>query len=101
MKCRIKSRVNNAEPGKQFENRYSVKFEEHYRFDNNFIRVEINPDAAIPENQTFEDYLNYSLERSITEIGAKVLIIDNLTYLKNEIRTILYNAHLYCLSSKS
>jgi RecA-family ATPase len=69
---------------KQFENRYSKKFEQHYNFDNNFIRVEINPDATIPEAQTFEDYLNHSLERSINETGAKVLIIDNLTYLKNE-----------------
>lgn len=69
---------------KQFENRYSIKFEQHYSFDNNFIRVEINPDAVIPEAQTFEDYLNHSLERSITETGAKILIIDNLTYLKNE-----------------
>jgi RecA-family ATPase len=69
---------------KQFENRYSIKFEQHYSFDNNFIRVEINPDATIPENQTLEDYLNHSLERSITETGAKVLIIDNLTYLRNE-----------------
>jgi RecA-family ATPase len=69
---------------KQFENRYSLKFEQHYNFDDNFIRVEINPDATIPEMQTFEDYLNHSLEQSITETGAKVLIIDNLTYLKNE-----------------
>lgn len=69
---------------KQFENRYSIKFEQHYSFDINFIRVEINPDAIIPEGQTFEDYLNHSLERSILETGAKVLIIDNLTYLKNE-----------------
>jgi len=69
---------------KQFENRYSINFEQHYSFDRNFIRVEINPDAAIPDSQTFEDYLNYSLERSIIETGAKVLIIDNLTYLKNE-----------------
>jgi RecA-family ATPase len=69
---------------KQFENRYSIKFEQHYCFDNNFIRVEINPDATIPETQSFEDYLNHSLERSINETGAKVLIIDNLTYLKNE-----------------
>lgn len=69
---------------KQFENRYSINFEQHYDFDDNFIRVEINPDAVIPEAQTFEDYLNYSLERSITETSAKVLIIDNLTYLKNE-----------------
>ncbi len=69
---------------KQFENRYSIKFEQHYNFDYNFIRVEINPDVTMPEAQTFEDYLNHSLERSITETGAKVLIIDNLTYLKNE-----------------
>ena len=38
----------------------------------------------MPENQVYEDFLNYSLERSISETGAKVLIIDNLTYLKNE-----------------
>jgi RecA-family ATPase len=69
---------------KQFENRYSIQFDQHYSFDNNFIRVEINPNAAIPEGQTFEDYLNHSLERSIAETGARVLIIDNLTYLKNE-----------------
>jgi hypothetical protein len=69
---------------KQFENRYSINFEKHYSWDKNFERAEINPDAPIPDNQSFEDYLNYSLERSITETGAKVLIIDNLTYLKNE-----------------
>jgi RecA-family ATPase len=69
---------------KQFENRYSLNFESHYIFDDNFIRVEINPDATIPESLGFEDFLNHSLERSIIETGAKVLIIDNLTYLKNE-----------------
>jgi archaellum biogenesis ATPase FlaH len=69
---------------KQFENRYSIKFEQHYNWDNNFLRVEINPDAPIPDAQTFEDFLNDSLERSIKDTGAKVLIIDNLTYLKNE-----------------
>jgi hypothetical protein len=69
---------------KQFENRYSINFEQHYNFDNNFIRVEINPDAFAPNGISNEDYLNHSLERSITETGAKVLIIDNLTYLKNE-----------------
>lgn len=70
---------------KQFEARYSVNFDEHYCFDENFYRAEINPDAAYPEKfATFEDYLNYSLERAIVEKGVKVLIIDNLTYLKNE-----------------
>ena len=69
---------------KQFENRYSIKFEDHYSFDDNFIRVEIDPDAEIPDGISFEDFLNTSLDRSIRETGAKVLIIDNLTYLKNE-----------------
>lgn len=69
---------------KQFENRYSIDFKQHYHWDDNFIRVEINSDAEIPENRSFEDYLNESLERSIIETSAKVLIIDNLTYLKNE-----------------
>jgi len=75
---------------KQFEIRYCIKneaeklLEQHYSFDENFKRLEINPDAEIPENQSFEDYLNQSLEQSITETGAKILIIDNLTYLKNE-----------------
>jgi RecA-family ATPase len=69
---------------KQFENRYSEKFENHYQWNENFIRVEIDPDAEIPEHKTFEDFLNESLERTIKETSAKVLIIDNLTYLKNE-----------------
>jgi len=75
---------------KQFEVRYSIKneaqkvFENHYSFDDNFKRIEINPDAEIPTESTFENYLNQSLEQSITETGAKILIIDNITYLKNE-----------------
>ncbi|MGJ8666718.1 MAG: AAA family ATPase [Patiriisocius sp.] len=69
---------------KQFENRYSINFEQHYIFDNDFIRVEINPDADIPEKETFESYLFSSLEQSIIETNSKILIIDNLTYLKNE-----------------
>jgi len=75
---------------KQFEVRYSKKnealkmFENHYSFDDNFKRIEINPDAEIPTETTFENYLNQSLERSIIETEAKILIIDNITYLKNE-----------------
>ena len=69
---------------KQFEARYSQDYMHHYQFDNNFFRVEIDIDAVIPDGQTFEDYLNSSLERSIIETGARVIIIDNLTYLRNE-----------------
>lgn len=89
---------------KQFENRYSVKYQNHYNWDNNFIRIEINPDATIPEGQSFEDYMNFSIEKSITETGAKVLIIDNLTYLKsateNAKDALPLMKHLKALKSK-
>lgn len=68
---------------KQFEARYSNNYQSHYLFDDNLLRIEINAEAEIP-NGNFEDYLNTSLERSIIETGARVLVIDNLTYLKNE-----------------
>lgn len=95
---------------KQFETRYSVEnkrkkaFEHHYRFDDNFIRIEIDPDSEIPESVSFESYLNQSLEQSIIETGAKVLIIDNLTYLKNETEkakdALPLMKHLKALKSK-
>lgn len=93
---------------KQFEVRYSEKsgdtFNNHYLFDKNFIRVEINPDAEIPDAVNFEDFLNQSLEKSIIDTNAKVLIIDNLTYLKNETErakdALPLMKHLKALKSK-
>ncbi|WP_018478137.1 AAA family ATPase [Pontibacter roseus] len=90
---------------KQFEVRYSLDFAQHYNFDSNFYRAEINPDAAYPDAfPTFENYLNYSLDKSIVETGAKVLIIDNLTYLKNETEkakdALPLMKHLKALKSK-
>lgn len=69
---------------KQFQNRYSIEYENPYQFNDNLLRVEINPNSDIPENRTFEDILNSSIEKAIIETGAKVLIIDNLTYLRSE-----------------
>ncbi|MBK9108870.1 MAG: AAA family ATPase [Saprospiraceae bacterium] len=69
---------------KQFENRYSLNFKDHYSFSDNFLRIELNPEAEIPGGQSFEEFLYSSLERSIVETGAKILIIDNITYLKSE-----------------
>ncbi len=95
---------------KQFEARYSIKDEQqkkfvnHYTFDSNFIRVEINPDAEIPQQRSFEDYLNFSLEKTIKETGAQILIIDNLTYLKSETErakdALPLMKHLKALKSK-
>lgn len=70
---------------KQFENRYSTEYEDHYKFDNNFIRVEINRDAEAPNHLKFEELLRLEIEKLIIESNCKVLIIDNLTFLKDEV----------------
>lgn len=72
---------------KQFEARYSVNFKTHFDWDWRFYRAEINPEKSDYKEhgcETFEQHLNSSLERSIIETAAKVLIIDNITYLKDE-----------------
>lgn len=69
---------------KQFENRYSISYTDHYQFDDNLIRVEIDPDHEIPHPMKFEEFLYNSLEKALIENNANVLIIDNITYLSDE-----------------
>jgi hypothetical protein len=91
---------------KQFEARYSVNFQNHYVFSERFSRAEIDPDAVLPDAFTndFEAFLNHSLERAIQETSATVLIIDNITYLKNETEkakdALPLMKHLKALKSK-
>lgn len=67
---------------KQFEKRYSINYANHYVFDNNFLRIEINPDCT--DFNDFEKALFEAIENNIVLYGAKILIIDNLTYLKTQ-----------------
>ena len=69
---------------KQFQSRYSRNYEYPYLFSDNFLRVEINPDADFPEDASFEFALSNAIERVITDTGAKIVIIDNITYLRHE-----------------
>lgn len=91
---------------KQFEVRYSENYTNHYEFDtNNFYRAEMNPDAEPPSMfKDFESYLNHSLEESIIRTSAKIIIIDNITYLKNATETakdaMPLMKHLKALKSK-
>jgi archaellum biogenesis ATPase FlaH len=89
---------------KQFEGRYSNNYKDHYSFDDLFIRVEIDPEAGIPEDTKFEDHLMKQIEKLIEMTGAKVLIIDNLTWLKNELEKTTAAAglmkHLQALKRK-
>lgn len=73
---------------KQFEGRYSEKdgdyYKNHYVFDENLIRAELNPNDIFSDNDNdFEAYLNSEIEKSIIETGAKIIIVDNITYLRN------------------
>jgi len=70
---------------KQFENRYRGDDGSHYSFSPNLMHVEVNPDADdYPDGYDFEDYVKVSLERTVLQYNAKVIIIDNLTYLSRE-----------------
>jgi len=70
---------------KQFEARYSANYTQHYKFNPNFLRAQLNPDPELLSNPNdFDDNLICDLECSVVNHNAKVLIIDNLTYLRNE-----------------
>jgi len=71
---------------KQFETRYSENYSNHYQFSENLQRVEINADAELPDSfkNNFEAYLLHSLVLAIERTKAQVLIIDNITYLRND-----------------
>lgn len=67
---------------KQFEKRYSANYTNHYQFDDNFLRIEINPNCM--DYEDFERTLFEAIEDAIGKYDAKVLIVDNLTYLKSQ-----------------
>ncbi|TWI94762.1 AAA domain-containing protein [Mucilaginibacter frigoritolerans] len=70
---------------KQFESRYSNDYQDHYAFGTDFYRAELNPDSEPPQGfNDFDEFIIASLERSIVQTGVKVIIVDNLTYLRNE-----------------
>jgi predicted transcriptional regulator len=70
---------------KQLEKRYSNDFKDHYEFNSNFFRAEINQEQDLPEAfKTFEDFLCHSIEQLIIAHSIKIIIIDNLTYLKSD-----------------
>ena len=70
---------------KQLEARYTENYGEHYQFSDNFYRADLNPDMELPDGfDNMDAYLNHSIEAAIIETNAKVVIIDNLTYIGSE-----------------
>lgn len=70
---------------KQFQSRYQPDSGPVFPFSPNFYRIEISTDIDMPEayKSDFEAYLCDQIEALIVETGAKVVIIDNLTFLKS------------------
>ncbi|QNM86765.1 AAA family ATPase [Polaribacter pectinis] len=70
---------------KQFENRCSQDYQNHYKFNNNFLRAELNTELDLPkEFKNIEEYLCATLPDLITSSNISVLIVDNLTFLSAE-----------------
>lgn len=65
---------------KQFEKRYSVDYQSHYSWDRRFLRVKI--DTAFTDFEDFEKQLFLEIENMLIEMNIKILIVDNITYLK-------------------
>lgn len=71
--------------GKQFELRYVDEAKTPYQFSERLYRAELNPLHEVPDGfEGFEDYICHCIEDAVARLGATVLIIDNITYLRNE-----------------
>ncbi|TDY14145.1 AAA family ATPase [Meridianimaribacter flavus] len=70
---------------KQFEKRYSNNYSNHYQFSDNFLRTEINVNHELPKSvNSFEEFVVLSLKQEIKLHSPKVIIIDNITYLRSD-----------------
>jgi hypothetical protein len=68
---------------KQFEARYVDHRWGSYVFAENFYRSEFNPEADDPiAYSSYDDYVKTSIGTAVHTTGAKVLIIDNITYMR-------------------
>lgn len=74
---------------KQFESRYAIRngdyFEDHFNFSTQFLRAEVNPNGNPPNSsRDLDQYVIDSIETTVVESGAKIVIIDNLTFLESD-----------------
>ncbi len=70
---------------KQFQTRYTDDAGSLYPFDSKFLRAEINPDTMKPDLfATVDDFIIFSIEQEILRTDVKILVVDNITYLRSE-----------------
>ncbi|HNR09009.1 MAG TPA: AAA family ATPase [Saprospiraceae bacterium] len=67
----------------QFAKRYvNAATGSKYDFSPNLYRLEINPEADIASGFLEMEFMN-SIKQAVTQTNAKIVIVDNLTYLKS------------------
>ncbi|MFB6317306.1 AAA family ATPase [Saccharicrinis sp. FJH54] len=71
---------------KQFENRYSYDYTNHYEFNENFFRAELNLDEFLLNSELpLEEEISKTIIQQIVSNHIDIVIIDNLTYITREI----------------
>lgn len=71
---------------KQFERRYSQNYANHFEFSDEFYRVEVDIDQIQPDRFKDEsEWLDYSFNLALAESEARIIIVDNITYMRNEL----------------
>lgn len=66
---------------RQFASRYTGENGERQYFNENFIRLQPDQTLLLPDGVSYEDFLKFSIEKCIVTRNAKILIIDNITFL--------------------
>lgn len=73
----------------QFYLRYSDE-DNYYEFNANFLRCELDPLPDIPDDVKMDDLIFNNLKNVVERENAKVLIIDNITYLGDQTEKAQY-----------
>lgn len=67
---------------KAFQQRYTNETGETYKFNENFVRVEIDRNKEFEnEEYSFEDLIIESIKHQVEKNNAEVIFIDNITFL--------------------
>ena len=69
---------------KQIEARYSNDWQDHYNWSENLNRFEFNTDADLPNSKNISEYLMEQIELAISQVDAKVVLIDNITVFRDD-----------------
>lgn len=69
---------------KQFQVRYTDAEGNLFAFNEKFIRMELNTEAERPDKMNEEEFLMSGIEQAVASTGAKILIVDNITYLRSD-----------------